>query len=214
MPNQKLTTFYIVRHGQTDWNAQKIIQGQLDIPLNETGEKQAKEVAEKFKNIKFDLVFSSDLLRAKRTAEIITLEHKLAVETTNVLRERAFGEMEGKSSKVFFAYRDLLNALTHEERQHKKPYENFESDHELTTRVITFLRETAITHQGKNILVATHGGILRMILLHLGHFDYKTIEKYMFDNLSYIKLTSDGVDFFVEETSGIIKVEDVEQHNF
>jgi broad specificity phosphatase PhoE len=214
MPKQNLTTFYIVRHGQTDWNAKKIIQGQLDIPLNETGEKQAKEVAEKFKKLKFDLAFSSDLMRAKRTAEIIGLEHKLAIETTNSLRERAFGEMEGKPSKVFFAFRDLLIALNHEERFKKKAYENFESDEEVTTRTITFLRETAVANPGKNVLVATHGGVLRMILLHLGYFDYKTIENYLFDNLSYIKLTSDGVDFFVEETSGITKVENIEQHNF
>jgi broad specificity phosphatase PhoE len=214
MPNQNLTTFYIVRHGQTDWNAKKIIQGQIDIPLNETGESQAKEVAKTFKDITFDLVISSDLLRAKRTAEILTLEHNLAIETTKELRERAFGEMEGKPSNVFFAYRDLLEALSHEERHHKKPYENFESDHEVTTRTITFLRETAVANPEKTILVATHGGILRMILLHLGYFDYKLIENYHFDNLSYIKLESDGVDFFVKELSGIEKVEDVRQQNF
>lgn len=214
MPKQNLTTFYIVRHGQTDWNAKKIIQGQLDIPLNEIGEKQAQKVAEKFKDIKFDLAISSDLMRAKRTAELITLEHKLAIETTNKLRERTFGEFEGKPSTVFFTYIDKLNELEHKERLHNKPYETFESDNEVTTRTITFLRETAVANPGKTVLVTTHGGVQRMILLHLGHFDYKTIEAYHFDNLSYIKLTSDGVDFFVEELSGIEKVADIKQQNF
>lgn len=206
MPKPKLATFYIVRHGQTDWNAKKIIQGQIDIPLNKTGESQAQEVANKLKNIKFDLAFSSDLLRAKRTAEIIALESKLAVETTKALRERAFGEFEGKRSQVFFTYKKLLEELSHEERIKKKSTDDFESDEEVTVRVITFLRETAIANPGKNILVGTHGGILRMILLHLGYFNYEALDKRLFTNGAYIKLTSDGVDFFVEETSGILEI--------
>ena len=205
MSDNNLTTFYIVRHGQTDWNAKKLVQGHTDIPLNATGEKQAKEAAEKLRHIKFDQAFSSDLMRAKRTAEIITLEHQLEVATTKALRERTFGALEGKPRSVFFAYRDLLNALTHEERQHKKANEDFESDHEVTTRVITFLRETAVANPGKKILVGTHGGVIIMILLHLGYFDYKTIDQYRFGNLSYIKLTTDGVDFFIDELSGIEK---------
>jgi probable phosphoglycerate mutase len=212
MPKQKQTTFYIVRHGQTDWNVQRLIQGQIDIPLNETGEKQAQEAAKQFKKIKFDLAFSSDLMRAHRTAEIIALEHALTVETTKALRERAFGEIEGKPSKVFFAFRELLTALSKEERFKKKANENFESDEEVTIRIITFLRETAVANPGKTVLVTTHGGVLRVILLHLGYFDYRTIEGHIFTNLSYIKITSDGIDFFVEEVQGIEKVTDDKQH--
>ena len=63
---------YIVRHGETDWNILKKLTGQTDIPLNLNGIKQAKEVREKLKNIKFDYVFSSPLKRAYETAKIIT----------------------------------------------------------------------------------------------------------------------------------------------
>jgi broad specificity phosphatase PhoE len=214
MAKQQLTTFYIVRHGETEFNAKRRIQGHLDIPLNETGEKQAQKIAKQLKMIKFDFAFSSDLMRAKRTAEILTLEHTLAIETTKKLRERAFGEMEGKPSSVFFAYMDLLQALTDEERFKKKAHKDFESDEELTMRIITFLRETAVANPGKTILVTTHGGVQRVILLHLGYFTYKTIERYNFGNLSYLKLRSDGVDFYVDEINGIEKVADEKKHNF
>ena len=61
----KMTTFYIVRHGQTDWNVDRIVQGHKDSELTASGRAQAKDVAEKFKEIQFDHVFSSDLLRAR-----------------------------------------------------------------------------------------------------------------------------------------------------
>src|SRR3989339_1397072 len=102
---------YLVRHGETEWNVQKIIQGHKDIPLNQKGEKQARRLAKKLVKIKFGVVFSSDLLRAKRTAEIVVLEKKIAVKTTKTLRERHFGRFEGKSWK---------------ERFNKKPYPDTE----------------------------------------------------------------------------------------
>lgn len=207
MPSPNLTTFYIVRHGQTDWNAKRVIQGHTDIPLNETGAKQAKAVAQKLKDITFDLAISSDLVRAKKTAEIIALESKLIIEATDKLRERTYGIFEGKPSEIFSDYLEKLREMSREDRQTFKPDESFESDNEVSTRTMTFLRETAVTNPGKTILVATHGGVMRMILLHLGHFDYQSIDNYRFENTSYFKLTSDGVDFFVEELSGITKIE-------
>jgi len=85
------------RGSPTDWNVKGLLQGQSDIPLNTEGEKQAVEAAKKhFKKIKFAAIFSSDLVRAKRTAQIIALEKKMAVETSALLRERDFGPFEGK----------------------------------------------------------------------------------------------------------------------
>ena len=93
---KKNCTIYLVRHGETEWNEKKLIQGHSDIPLNKKGEIQAKQLGEKLKDIHFEAVFSSDLVRAKRTAEIMVLEKKLAVITTKALRERLFGRYEGK----------------------------------------------------------------------------------------------------------------------
>src|SRR3989338_5919677 len=106
---QNFCTIYLVRHGETEWNEKKIIQGHSDIPLNKKGELQAKELGQEFKGIHFDAVFSSNLIRAKRTAEIAVLEKKLAVVTTNALRERMFGRFEGKHiSELRKAFGELL----------------------------------------------------------------------------------------------------------
>ncbi|MGI8419365.1 MAG: histidine phosphatase family protein [Candidatus Levyibacteriota bacterium] len=199
-----VTTFYIVRHGETDWNIEKKIQGQTDIPLNKSGEIQASEIAKKFKNIKFDLAFSSDLLRAKRTADIILLEKKLLVETTTTLRERKFGAIEGKPSKIFFEYLEELKAKSHAERLNHRLREDFENDEEIASRVITFLRETAIANPGKIVLITTHGGVFHTILVHLGFMSYEESDKLKIKNTAYLKLLSDGIEFWLKEQEGII----------
>lgn len=193
----------MVRHGQTDWNVQRKIQGQKDIPLNAVGEQEAKELAKHFKDIHFDFAFSSDLLRAKRTAEIIALEHKLAVETTKLLRERHFGKLEGEPSAAFFTQLKLIEELSHEERLKYRLTDDYETDEEFISRVLTFIRETAIVYPDKNILVGTHGGTLRMLLMHLGEFSYKDNDAHHIKNGGYIILESDGVDFFLKKITGV-----------
>lgn len=196
-----MTTFYIVRHGETDWNAQKLVQGHTDIPLNATGEAQAKALGEALRDIPFDLAFSSDLMRARKTAEIVLLEKQLAIETTEVLRERHYGALEGQHSSAFRTFDSLYRALSHEEKKTYKHDEHYESDEELTTRLITFLRETAITHPDKTILVGTHGGVLRTLLIHLGHATYDQHVKIA--NTAYFVLKTDGIEFTVTETQGV-----------
>lgn len=203
MDARALTTFYLIRHGQTDWNNKHLLQGRSDIPLNATGEEQARELAQLLKDVNFDLAFSSDLLRTKRTAEIVVLEKNLYVETTKLLRERNFGTFEGQPVTTLLAYLKLLRGLNHEERANHRIAEGIENDNEVTTRLITFIRETAITHPGKNILAVTHSGILRMILLHTGYHTYEQSDAVYLANGSYIKLESDGIDIFIREVSGI-----------
>lgn len=202
-------TIYLVRHGKTDWNKQGIIQGHTDIPLNDEGEKEARELARELNKIKFDEFFSSDLLRAKRTAEIIATEHKLAVKTTKALRERHFAHLEGKPSKLLTEIGKTISKLEESKRFSYKSHPLVESDAELMSRFLTFLREVAVSSPGKNILVVTHGGVIRVFLILLGHLTHGSDVR--IGNLSYLKLESDGVDFFVKETKGIVvKLEETE----
>ena len=196
--------FYIVRHGLTNWNIEGRLQGQSDIPLNKEGEKQAVEAAKKhFKKIKFAAIFSSDLLRAKQTAEIIALEKKMAVETTKLLRERNFGPFEGKHRRqVEEELRmDIKEFRVLSEKQAKKL--RIESDEKMMERFLRFLREIAVAYAGKNILIVTHGSVMRVFLIKLGYFTKEESKAVMIKNLAYIKVLSDGVDFFVKETVGI-----------
>lgn len=197
------TTIYLARHGETDWNVKRLIQGHKNSRLNKNGENQARMLGTKLQNIHFDAIFSSDLLRAKRTAEIIALERKLAVQTSKLLRERTFGHFEGQSHTSFNPDQDLLNNLTNQERFVRKEFEDVESDEEITIRLITFIREVAVNYQGKTILVVSHGGVIKALLLHLGYSNYQNFPHKAIDNGAYVKLLSDGVDFFIQETKGI-----------
>ncbi len=198
--NNNYCTLYIVRHGQTDWNVQGITQGETDIPLNEEGIRQATTMASNLKHIKFDVVFSSDLIRAKRTAEIIAFEKKLAVETTKLLRERRYGKFDGTPYSMMKKYYDTWETLSKKERIAYRPYKGYETDEEAVARFITFLREVAVTHAGKMVLVVAHGGLMRAFLNHISEETYLTGAV---SNLAYIKLESDGVDFFIREKQGI-----------
>lgn len=200
----KNTTFYLVRHGLTDWNVAGRLQGQVDIPLNKKGEKQALEAAEKyFKNIHFDAVFSSDLVRAKRTAELITLNRKITIETTKILRERSFGPHEGKTieqmEKELKMDLEKLRTLSYE--QAKKI--GFESDKELMGRFLPFVRELALAYQGKTILLVSHGSIIRVFLEKVGFYSREDSGRTFISNLAFVVFESDGVEFWVKRVEGV-----------
>lgn len=198
--NHKYCTLYLVRHGQTDLNAQGITQGHVDMPLNSEGLKQAYTLSKNLEKIRFDAAFSSDLVRAKKTAEILTLERKMAVETTRLLRERRYGKFDGKPWQLMQEFYDTWVSLNREERMKYRPYKSYETDEEIISRFITFLRETAITYTGKTVLIVCHGSMLRTLLNHLSE---KTYLSGSISNGGFIKLESDGVEFFIKELKGI-----------
>ncbi len=96
--------FYFIRHGETDWNVNKLCQGRKDIPLNTNGIKSAYSAAKKLANVSFDLILTSPLLRAKQTAEILSKELKVDFEIAEEFAERGFGELEGKSSFLMYEF--------------------------------------------------------------------------------------------------------------
>ncbi len=197
----KSCILYLVRHGQTEWNVKRIIQGHTNIPLNEVGEQQAHAQRKNLKSVNFSRIYSSDLIRAHRTAKILNLERQLAIETTKALRERYFGDYEGESSEEGRA--QLWKLLSNYTEHPKLKQSRVENNESVIGRVFTFLREISVAHPGENILVATHGGVLRLTLIHLGYAKEETFPPGAIQNLAYIKLESDGVEFRVLGTSGI-----------
>ena len=199
------TTFYIIRHGETEYNAKGLLQGHHDSPLTDRGEQQIRELAQQLAEIHFDHVFSSDLMRAQRTAEILAIEKKLVVNTTQLLRERNFGSYEGKKWEIFQEENKQLisrfETLSKAEQWKFKYASDIESDEEVVTRLLTFIRETAVTYEGKNILVVAHGGVLRTLLKHLGYS--VAPGKGTISNAAYVKILSDGADFEIKEMGGV-----------
>lgn len=202
MKKNNYCTLYVARHGETEWNAKGLIQGHTDINLTRNGIKQAKNLGKELKDIDFNAVYSSDLVRAKKTAEIATLERKLAIVTLKALRERKFGKLEGQK-------RENLKILQELKRKNI-PYESIgiEADEKVVARTITLLREIAVAYLGKNVLIVSHGGLLRALLVHLGFATDDQLPPGSVGNTAYIKLKSDGVDFFIEETKGVNKSEE------
>lgn len=208
---------YLVRHGETDNNKNGIIQGaRVDSALNSHGEAQAKAAARLLKKVPFSAAFSSDLVRAKRTAEIISWEHNLAVVTNQAIRERSLGELEGKSETEFKTkLKDLLvkfDALSDEAKfNFNFPY-GIENLQLATTRLITFLREISVAYLGKTVLVVSHGALIRHFLIRIGWATFKQLKWTPgrlppIANLGHAVIACDGIEFFIKDTYGINKKE-------
>ncbi len=154
-----MTTILLVRHGETDWNAERRVQGHSDRPLNETGRAQARSLAEELAAERIDAVYSSDLLRAHETARIVAETKGLGVTAIPDLRERDFGTWEGLTDDEILAR--FPEAAT-------GPWGDAETRQQMAERVADALRRIADAHPDGNVLVVSHGGPLRAVLTHCG----------------------------------------------
>lgn len=197
MKNIDCCTIYLTRHGETEWNERKLIQGHTDIQLNTKGKQQAKELGRQLNDIDFDAAFSSDLLRAENSAEIIVKERKMTVIKIKALRERNFGRFEGKNlSEMRKAFGEVM-LVTKEKQKILKIYD-VENDEEIVTRLIPFMKKTAKKYIGKKVLMVTHGGLLRAFLSYVNYKIPEYSDRPM-KNTGYLIIESDGVKFKIKE---------------
>ena len=146
-----VTTLLLVRHGETDWNAERRWQGHTDVPLNARGREQARGLAEQLTAEPLDAIYSSDLSRARETAEIVGGTLGLPVVTDADLREIDVGSREG------------LTAAEAGER----PWDGEPHDRH-AARVLAAVKRIAERHPAGRVLVVAHGGCLRRVQEHLG----------------------------------------------
>jgi uncharacterized phosphatase len=149
-----MTSLYLVRHGETDWNAQRRIQGSTDIPLNAMGRDQAETTGRLLARRDWDGVFSSPLSRAFETASIIAEEVGLEdPQAIAALVERNYGEAEG---------------LNWQQVEHRfpgdTPVPGRETHAEVAERVLPALVELAASRPGESLIVVSHGGVIRSVL--------------------------------------------------
>ena len=151
---------YIIRHGRTDWNDRHKIQGQTDIPLNEAGRKMAREAAEEYKDVHFDVCYCSPLIRARETAELLLEGRNIPIIYDDRLKELGFGTSEGLEH-CFKTPELPINVFFFHPEQYNEPVEGGESLDALFERTGEFLQKVAfpLVDEGKDVLIVGHGAM-------------------------------------------------------
>jgi len=150
---------FLIRHGETEHNRDKIVSGISDSMLTETGKLQSKKLAGYFANEKIDTVYASPLSRAIETAREITTKKSLQVNCDERLREINFGEWEGKSWD--FVHKTVSNW---KEIRHEYRSPNGETQQEVSERVLAFLGEIKKKHKEGSIVIVGHGSVNKAFL--------------------------------------------------
>lgn len=191
----------IVRHGETQYNVERRLQGWTDIPLNKNGHNQAQKVADRLSTESIVAIYSSDHQRAHQTAKHIGTKHNLLPTTHMELREDRMGIFEGwqwekepnPHLEILWAERDRTHAIGD---MHWK-VEGGESLQEHTDRVNIFIKQVEVNHQDGTIVVVSHGGTINRIMEIYGH--KKVTDEYIsFKNTSVTILVKNGDKYNLE----------------
>lgn len=156
------TRIIAIRHGETAWNVDTRIQGQLDIPLSATGRRQAEQLARALRDEPLAAVYASDLARAWETAQYIVRARSIAVVGEQALRERGFGDFEGKT------FAEIQALLPDQSMRWRKRDPEFspaggESLTVLQGRVVEAAARLAARHPGEQIALVGHGGVMDVL---------------------------------------------------
>lgn len=172
---------YLVRHGETLWNHAMRYQGHADIPLNEKGYAQARAVARRLSSERIDAVYSSDLQRARATAEIIAAVHGLQVQVDSSLREINFGAWEGLTrDEIRLRFPEIAQEWWSNPVNTRLP--GGETLAEVAERAVRFLLDVARRHPGGTVVVASHGGTIRAAIGSLIRMDLNEYWRLRQDN--------------------------------
>ena len=156
------TRILAIRHGETAWNVDTRIQGQLDIPLNDTGRWQAGRVAEALAGEDIAAIYASDLVRAADTAAAISLRTGLPVIHDQGLRERRFGLFQGRTvAEIEAIHPDLVRRWKSREPDFEP--EGAESLRVFYQRSVDAAQRLAAAHPGETVVLVAHGGVLDVI---------------------------------------------------
>jgi probable phosphoglycerate mutase len=155
-----VTELLLVRHGETDWNRDRRFQGHADQPLNEAGREQARALADELAGERIDVVYTSDLVRAHETAEIVAARLGVDVVARSELREIDVGDWEGLTWPEIEERHPEGARAWHE---HGHGWESGETYDQLGERIIAALQRIAADHPAQRVLVVGHGGTVRAI---------------------------------------------------
>lgn len=190
-------TLYVVRHGETEHNRRRLMQGlRIDAPLNERGAEQARALGARFVDVPLDAIYVSPLIRARQTAdEVIRLHPGVPVHVEPDLAEMSWGEMEGRSIDEVA---DELRAFAAEWRRGRfdRRVGGGESILDVKRRADQVIAHLVAAHQGQQVLVVTHGRFLRVFLaMALDRGDASRMDRFEHANTGVYRLVHDGTGF-------------------
>jgi len=176
---------YLIRHGQTAWNAEQRAQGHSDIALDEQGRIQAELLGQRFRGKRVDRVLCSDLDRARATAKPIADATGALMEETKILRERGFGDWEGEFFKDISHWWPALEAIQGVDRLRLRP-PNGESFADVWQRLDPIVDD--LQNEGGTTVIVSHGGTCGLLLARLVQANLETSRAFRFGNTSVTKL--------------------------
>lgn len=182
--NEDLTTFGLLRHGQTEWNKLKKIQGSCDSPLTAEGKKKIREWSRFLKKYNWDRILASDLGRVRETVSILNQELRLPAEYTPQLREQAWGDWEGMTIPyIKETFPEDLNRRVQLGWSFSAP--NGETRQDVRERTLSALSEAGEKWVGKNILIVCHQGVIKSLLYSIAGRDFLPGDDEMLDPNSF-----------------------------
>lgn len=187
-------TFYFIRHGESEGNAKRLFTGQSDSPLTARGRAQAEAVAQELRSVRFDKVVSSDLSRARDTAEVIARAQGIPVEVVPALREIDVGAQTGKPFDETVgvpAWRDDAFVA----------WPGGETLEQVLARSLGAIDRLARDNPGKRIAVVGHGGVTRILLSHFLGILPK-LDRSPADNTNVSVVVTDGTTHRIERLFG------------
>lgn len=201
------TIIYLTRHGETEWNIEKRLQGRGDSPLTENGIQRAKELRDRIKNIDIDVIYSSPIKRALNTANILRGNKNIDIVTDDSLMEMCFGDYEGKKIDIVQEENPSwdINLIMQGNVEICAP--NGENLKEVRERISKLMNKIIAENMGKSILIVTHGITLKALMYYFKDKDVNsevmgqaTLTKINIDekNNFYIEFKNDDSHFSIK----------------
>ncbi|AOR24701.1 histidine phosphatase family protein [Clostridium taeniosporum] len=188
-----MMTLFLTRHGETEWNIDRKLQGSQDSPLTERGLRQARSLRDRLKNEKIDVIYSSPTKRALDTAKIIAEANNTPIVTCDEFKEIGFGEYEGKYIKdlPIIGENNFLEEMFC--GNHEIKGTNGETLLDVKNRSFKMLESILEKESDKNILIVTHGMALKVIMSYFTEFECEL--KGVYGQASLTKIVRDKDKF-------------------
>ena len=201
----KETEIIIIRHGETEWNSQRRMQGHSNSELSAVGRAQIQALGEMMKNVSFDHIYSSDSLRARQTAEAITQYSGHTLQFDQRIREKNLGVFEGLTSAEAKERHPEVYRLFKTEGANYVIDEG-ESTQQLLERSLEFIEEIRLRHPQERVVMVTHGGVVRVLMKHALGLSIDAPTRFLIKNTGIFRLVWNE-NWLVSQMGGVSHLE-------